>query len=46
VPDLYFESHNYDILDKNNNKSITKNIYYMPSTKKIPLDLAFSRWMG
>ena len=42
IPQIYFETHDYDEED------IPKNRIYMPGSNppRIPLDLAFVRWMG
>ena len=44
VPEKYLSTHDYDPVDENGYK-ITVNEFYMPN-KKIPLDLAFARWMA
>ena len=52
VPELYFKTHDYDLYDDppaSNDNKILKNELYIQindKEKKIPLDLAFSRWMG
>mmetsp|Transcript_10138 Transcript_10138/g.17101 ORF Transcript_10138/g.17101 Transcript_10138/m.17101 type:complete len:119 (+) Transcript_10138:980-1336(+) len=51
VPQKYFESHEYDGADENGYKIKTNELYMPVSStqsdpKKIPLDLAFVRWMG
>ena len=46
---MYFETHDYDFHDDppaTNENKITKNRLYLPGTNKIPLDLAFARWMA
>ena len=45
IPDLYFKTHDYEPLDAPGHR-IQVNRLNMPKTEKIPLDLAFSRWMG
>ena len=44
IPSIYLESHDYDGEDS----TIPKNRIYMPGSNppRIPLDLAFVRWMG
>ena len=47
IPKVYFETHDYE----NSEPKIIKNHLYMPKKSpdepfKIPLDLAFSRWMA
>ena len=41
IPKSYLESHEYET-----DPVVPINKVYMPETGKIPLDLAFVRWMG
>jgi len=54
IPQMYFESHDYDMQDETpatEETKMQKNRLYMPvegegQKRRIPLDLAFARWMG
>jgi aspartate/methionine/tyrosine aminotransferase len=46
IPSAYFESHDYDEHNEKGPKVQPYELYIPNSNNKIPLDLAFARWMG
>ena len=45
IPSRYFDSHDYDEANEEGYKHACNHLY-MPGEQRIPLDLAFARWMG
>jgi hypothetical protein len=42
IPEKYLNSHDYDP----EGEQVMKNTLFMPGTTRVPLDLAFVRWMA